>query len=244
MSARCRECHASIPDPAPNALTMRCPYCGLEQQAPDADARHRRMLEEQREARLRAEAEANAEAERRRQDREDRQEEREEREKRRERRWRPVTWLLSLIPLLIATVIIAITVFDAPARLGFGASGKDRLEQIQQQLTGTGCTTLQAPEAEYASSNVSKLVGVAEQQCIRVFAAGGGGHNSLGLKLFDPEGKELAHAAQTPGATSMDPQVQYCSPRGGTLRYQIEVGVVAKGRLSHMVLACPAPKRK
>jgi hypothetical protein len=230
---RCRECNALIPAPtARDALTMRCEHCGLEQPVPDADARHRRLLEEQREARLR-------EQERRQAEREDRAEQREVREKTRERRWRPLMWLLGLIPFLIAPVIIAITVFDAPARLGFGASGNDRLEQMQLQLASTGCTVVQAITSEYASSNVSKLVGVAEKQCIRVFAAGGSGHNALGLKLFAPDGHELAHAKST-----QDPQLAHCSATGQTLRYQIEIGVVAKGRLSSMVLACPAPAAK
>jgi hypothetical protein len=229
MSARCIECHASIPAPPPDALTMRCPYCGLEQQVPDADARHRRMLEAK-----------QLELERRRlereQAREDRKVEEERREKKRERRWRPLVWLFSLIPFLIAPVIIAITVFDAPARLGFGASGKDRLQQVQTQLASTGCKVVQAIASEYASENVSKLVPVTEHQCIRVFAAGGSGHGSLGLKLFGPDGNELAHTKST-----HDPQLQYCSPTAQALRYQIEIGIVAKGRLSHMVLACPPP---
>jgi hypothetical protein len=226
--SRCKECHAAIPAPPPDALRMRCPYCGLEQEVPDADARHRRMLEAQ-----------QLELERRREEREDRKEREELREKRSERRWRPLRWLLGLIPFLIAPVVIAITVFDAPARLGFGASGQDRLEQLQQQLAGVGCTTVHAIEAEYASSNISKLVGVAEHQCIRVFAAGGSGHPALGLKLFGPEGNELQHARAT-----SDPQLTYCSPKGQTLRYQIELGAAAKGRLSHMVLACPATKHR
>src|SRR5690242_12985386 len=96
-STRCRECHASIPVPAAlDALTMRCTYCGLEQPVPDADARRRMLLDEQREARLRAEAEARAEEARREQDREDREEAREQEEKKRERRWRPLNWLLGL----------------------------------------------------------------------------------------------------------------------------------------------------
>jgi len=134
-------------------------------------------------------------------------------------------------------VIIAVTVFDAPARLGFGASGKDRLAQMQTQLASIGCKVVHEIEAEYASSAVSELVGVGEGECIRVFAAGGTGHRTLAIKLFGPTGTQLAHQAIT-----ADPQLQYCSTTAQTVRFQIDV--TGKGRLSHMVMKCPAPPPK
>jgi hypothetical protein len=237
---RCRECNAVIPAPAdPTALTTRCSHCGLEQPAPDADARHRRALEAQREQRLRDEAE-----QRKKEHEWDKERARlEDKAKRADRRsgrvGRVIGGLAALIGLLIAPVVIAITVFDAPARLGYGAAGKDRLEQMQTQLASIGCKVVHPIEAEYASSAVSKLVGVGEGECLRVFAAGGPGHTRLGLKVFSPDNKELAHTRET-----ADPQLQYCSAAAQTLRFQIDTGPAAKGRLSHMVLACPAPPAK
>jgi hypothetical protein len=105
---------------------------------------------------------------------------------------------------------------------------------MKQQLEGTGCTTLRGISSAYASSNVSKIVAV-QAQCIRVFAAGGDGHGSLSLRLFGPDGKELAKAGNT-----TDPQLTYCSKTPASLRYEVGVSPAAKGRLSHMVLACPA----
>ena len=235
-TTRCRECHASIPVPdALDALVMHCQYCGVNQPVPDAESRRRLLLEEQREARLHAAREAELARENR---REVREEQHRERDRKEAKRGRWVTWLATLIPLLVAPTIIAVTVFDAPARLGFGASGSDRLEQMQTQLTSTGCTVVSAIGSEYASSNVSKLVKV-DPQCIRVFAAGGGGHNTLSLRLFSSGGKEVAHAKDT-----TDPQLTYCATAADTMRYEIKIGVASKGRLSHMVLACPDPANK
>ena len=147
------------------------------------------------------------------------------------RRW----VVIGLLGALIASVIIAM-VFDAPARLGFGASGKDRLELIQTQLASIGCTTLHAPDAEYATGPVSTLVEMAEGACIRVFAAGGDGHRRLGVHIFNATNAELAKQAETP-----DPQLLYCSRIAQIVRFQIDVAPASTGRLSHMVLACPPP---
>ncbi len=70
---------------------------------------------------------------------------------------------------------------------------------------------------------------------MRVVAAGGNGHPSLELRLFSADGKELAHSTST-----TDPQLSYCAKASETVRYEIVVGPASKGRLSHLVLACPA----
>ncbi|MBA2540936.1 MAG: hypothetical protein H0V17_14950 [Deltaproteobacteria bacterium] len=234
---RCRECHATLSTPtAREALTIKCTYCGLEQPAPDAEQRREALFEEQREARLRAEAEQRAKEHASNQEAALLEREAKTKEASSARRGRWMVGLFTLLSALVAPVIIAITVFDAPARLGFGASGKDRLEQIQTQLASVGCKIVHPIDSEYTSSAVSKLVGVGEGECIRAFAAGGDGHRRLAIKLFGPTGTELAHQAET-----ADPQLQYCSATAQTLRFQIDVGAAAKGRLSHMVLQCPAP---
>jgi hypothetical protein len=210
-----------------DAVTFRCTYCGREQQVPDLEARRRLLLEEQREARLRSMQEQQSA-------RELRKEQREQREAARERRGRPFRWLAGLIPMLLAPAIIAVTVFDAPARLGFGASGSDRLDQYVTQMKSTGCTIVKSVESEYANSTVSKLVPVAANQCLRVIAAGGPGHSSLTLKLFASDGRPVATASST-----LDPRVDYCATAADTMRFELGIGPASKGRLSTVVLACP-----
>jgi hypothetical protein len=226
-----------MPVPAElEVTTMRCPYCNASQPVPDLEARRRLLIEHKREARLAEQARAAEAREARREAREERERHEEAREARRGR-WG--SRLLTLVAVLAAPTIIAITVFDAPARLGFGASGADRLAQVRQQLATAGCTPLGSIGEQYATGNVSRIVAV-DQQCIRVFAAGGDGHRSLSLRLFSAEGKELAKAGNT-----TDPQLSYCNPAPGSLRYEVGIGPAAKGRLSHMVLACPdAPAEK
>lgn len=232
---RCRECHASIPTPSdPRALTTKCQYCGLEQPVPDADERRKHLIAEQREVARLADIRQREQEHAWDKERDALERKAKRADRRSERRGRWFTVVIGLISALIAPVIIAITVFDAPARLGFGASGKERLEQIQTQLTS--CTTIHPPEAEYASGPVSKLIGMAEGDCIRVFAAGGNGHSRLGVHLFGGTNTELAKQAETP-----DPQLLYCSKIAQTVRFQIDVGTASKGRLSHMVLKCPPP---
>jgi hypothetical protein len=233
-TTRCVECHASIPVPAElAATTMTCPYCHRAQAVPDLETRRRLLLDEQREARLAEQARAEEAREARREAREER-ERREEKQEAKRGRWG--MRLLTLCAILLAPTIIAITVFDLPARLGFGASGSDRLGQMKAQLEGTGCTVVRGISSEYATSNVSKLVAVpAGGPCIRVFAAGGDGHGSLSLRLFGPDGKQLAAS----GNATTDPQLTHCARAPATLRYEIKVGPASKGRLSSMVLACP-----
>ena len=216
------------------ALVMRCSYCGVEQPVPDLDARRRLLLEHQRETRLRDERLANEAREDRREAKEATEKENERKEARRGR-WG--TWLFSMLMMLLAPTIIAITVFDAPARLGFGGSGSDRLEQMRDQLVSNGCTMMKPIDSEYTSSDVSTLIRV-EPQCIRIVAAGGSGHSSLSLKLFASTGKEVAHAGD-----AFDPQLSYCAAAADAMRYEIRVGPASKGRLSHMVLTCPEPKK-
>jgi hypothetical protein len=233
-TTRCVECHASIPVPAElEATTMTCPYCHRNQAVPDLETRRRLLLDQQREERLAEQARAAEAREARREAREERERHEEKKEARRGR------WgmrLVTIVSVLLAPTIIAITVFDLPARLGFGESGSGRLATLKQQLESTGCTTLRGISSQYASSNVSTLVPV-QAQCIRVFAAGGDGHSSLELRLFGADGKQIADS----GGSTTDPQLTYCAKKPATLRYEIEIGPASKGRLSHMVLACPAP---
>lgn len=223
-----------MPVPAElEATTMRCPYCNATQAVPDLEARRRLLLEHQREARLAEQARAEAEREVRREAREEAQRKEDKQEARRGR------WgmrLMSLFAILLAPTIIAVTVFDLPARLGFGESGAGRLTQLRAQLAASGCQPLGGIAEQYATGSVSRLMPVADQQCVRVFAAGGDGHRSLSLTLYDATGKEVARAGDT-----TDPQLEYCARGAGTLRYEVAVGPASKGRLSHMVLNCPGP---
>lgn len=221
---KCGECHASMSYPEDlEATTMTCPYCHATQPVPDLQARQQMLLAHKREER-------EAQREARREEREERQRLEDKREARRGR------WgmrLTTLFAMLVAPTIIAITVFDLPARLGYGDSGSGRLAQQRTMLAGQGCTPVGGISEQYASANVSKLVPVAAKQCIRVFAAGGDGHRTLTLRLFDADGKELARAGDT-----SDPQLRYCARAPATVRYEVGVGPASKGRLSHMVLTC------
>jgi len=217
---RCGECNAKIRPPSElEAVVMRCNYCGHEQPVPDLAQRRAAIAERER---LALEKQKHAHSSRER--------DLDRREARRSRRW---TWVISLLSMLIAPVIISITIFDLPARLGFGSSGAGRLEQIQAQLASTGCTVLEPLDSEWTDGNVSRLINV-DHQCIRALAAGGGGHHTLGLKLFGADGKQLAEVTDT-----IDPQLAYCSKTKQVLRYEIAVSPASKGRLSHLVLACP-----
>lgn len=229
---RCPDCHASMLVPEdPAATTVRCVYCGATAAVPDAEARRRHQLEREREARRWAEAQAaHAAAERR--DALEAEERRADRRERRRGRWG--ARLMTLVAVLAAPTIIAITVFDLPARLGYGASGADRLRQTTTQLASVGCTVARPIRSTYATGAVSVLF-PAPAGCVRILAAGAGDHRSLGLRLFGPDGGELAKADGT-----LDPQLTYCGAAPATLRYEIVVGPAAKGRLSHTVLACPA----
>jgi hypothetical protein len=233
---RCTQCSASIPDPSDlDAVTVQCGYCGNQQPVANLLERQRLSLEKQREQRLAQAAQDEAQ----RQLRSEQAQVVERKEQRREsKRGRWGSRLLMLIPLLTAPTIIAITVFDLPARLGYGSSGSGRLETISQQLTQSGCTVLVPIESEYTKSNVSKLFPAAAG-CMRVFAAGGGDHSTLGLRLYGTDGKQLASADDT-----SDPQLSYCAPAAGTLRFEVRVGPASSGRLSHMVLSCPAEDPK
>ncbi len=238
---RCGECNATHPVPADPAITaMKCPYCGAAMVVPDIESRRRYLLEQQREARVAEQQRAHLEREARREAREEaerkeeREERKEERSERRTGRW--VGRLMTLIAVLAAPTIIAITVFDLPARLGFGESGADRLAQLSTQLRGTGCTTIAPIRSTYATGTVSQLV-TTEPGCVRVLAAGAGDHRTLALRLFDANGKEIAKAKDT-----LDPQLTHCTAAAGTLRYEVVVGPAAKGRLSHTALRCPDPK--
>jgi hypothetical protein len=190
------------------------------------DARERLELLEQR----RREAE-EYERERIREAREMQREERSEKERRWNSRWTSVVGFLSF---LIAPVIISITVFDLPARLGFGGSGAERLELYKTQLEGTGCKVMQPIKSVYTKAPLSELLPPEGRGCMHVLAAGGPGHSQLTLKLFDHNGREAAKSE-----ASSDPRLVFCAPRDGMFRYEVGIGLLDKGRLSHMVLLCP-----
>lgn len=234
---RCGECNASSSAPADPAITtMRCPYCGAAMQVHDVEARRRFVLEQQREARLRDQQRAAEEREHRREAREA-EERAEQRKERRSGRWG--ARLMTLFAVLAAPTIIAITVFDLPARLGFGDSGADRLSQLSRQLESNGCTVIAPVRSQYTTGTVSSLVTV-EPGCLRLLAAGAGDHRTLGLRLFDSDGAPLT----TTKSDTLDPQLTHCTPTAATWRYEVVVGPAAKGRLSHTALHCPDPKAK
>ena len=228
----CGNCGAKIPLPEDlSATRMRCPYCGAGAPLPDLEVR-RRALADQRRAELEERREADEREEREHQRREQAVERREQRREQRRGRWS--TRLFSLFAVLLAPVIISVTVFDLPARLGFGSSGAERIEQMVTQLSRAGCTVMVPQTSLYASGNLSQLITI-EQGCVRVLAAGGDGHRSLSLRLFSEAGKELAKSGDT-----TDPQIHYCPRAPGLLRYEIGIAPASKGRLTHAVLGCKA----
>ena len=230
-TVRCPDCHASLLVPEdPTATSVGCIYCGTRVGLTDADARRRHALELEREARLREQARAAHAREERREAREE-VERREDKKERKRGRWG--ARLMTLVAVLAAPTIIAITVFDLPARLGYGGSGADRLRQMTAQLASTGCTVREPIRETYATGTVSKLVTV-DAGCVRILAAGAGDHRSLGLRLFGADGALLGKTDGT-----LDPQLGYCAPAATTLRYEVVVGPAGKGRLSHTVLRCP-----
>ncbi|HPH67636.1 MAG TPA: hypothetical protein PLF40_17890 [Kofleriaceae bacterium] len=222
---RCAECHANIPVPAElEARTMKCQYCGATQPVPDLLAREHALLQrkileqEERERTTRALI-----------DQQDRREAAVERKK--SIRWGRIT---AIFTMLLAPTIIAITVYDLPARLGFGDAGADRVSIVAEQLKGRGCTVLSGSKSEYATGAVTKLLPGAKG-CVRVLAAGGPNQHSLTIRIFNGDGKEVGKSA-----SSADPQLEYCTTTEGTLRYEVVPGMLDKGRLTHMALACPA----
>lgn len=238
MLVRCGQCHATVPVPDQlEARTMQCAYCGAVQAVPDLAERERALHEREYQQML-------AEQQRREERRYLQQQHREEqdrKEHRRSMRWGRVATFFSV---LAAPVIISITVFDLPARLGFGEDGSDRLKLVSQQLTqasGGGCTSLSPVAARYAKSTVTELVSL-PGGCLRVIAAGGPDHDDLTLRVFDGQGKEVAKSP-----ASRDPQLEYCPPGSSAsgaapapLRYEVVPGMMDKGRLSYAALACPA----
>jgi hypothetical protein len=230
---RCAQCHASLPIPeALEARTMQCHYCGAIQGVPDLAARERALAERQR-----AEAHArHVEQEARHREQEAQRQARREAEERQERRsgvrWGRVTTIFSM---LLAPAIIGVTVFDLPARLGFGPDGKDRLAIVATQLAERGCTPLAPVAAQYTSTTITGLV-KPEGRCLRVVAAGGPDQDSLKVRIFDLDGEEVAASKE-----SSDPQAEHCPPTSGSLRYEVVPGMMDKGRLSHLAVACPPP---
>ncbi len=203
---------------------MKCQYCGATQPVPDLLAREHALLQrkiidqEERERTTRALIEQQ-----------DRREAAVERKK--SIRWGRVT---AIFTMLLAPTIIAITVYDLPARLGFGDAGADRVSIVAEQLKGRGCTVVSGSKSEYATGAVTKLL-PNSKGCLRVLAAGGPNQHSLTIRIFDADGKEVGKSA-----SSADPQLEYCSNAEGTLRYEVVPGMLDKGRLTHMALACPA----
>jgi len=99
---------------------MRCTYCGCEQPVPDLAERR---------AALAAREKAARDAEQRQRETEERAQKavRDKEERRERRRFRRGHFITTMFALLIAPAIISVTVFDLPARLGYGSSGADRL---------------------------------------------------------------------------------------------------------------------
>jgi hypothetical protein len=239
---RCADCHATIPVPDElSARTMKCQYCGAVQAVPDLAAREHSLMQ-RRHAEL-AEQQQRADVARHQAQlaRDAQRDVLERKERRSGVRWGRVVTLFSM---LLAPTIIAITVFDLPARLGFGAAGADRLKIVATQLSERGCTVLVQPASLYSGGTVSRLVTVessGQLTCLRALAAGGPDHTSLTVRIFDLDGKQVAKSE-----SSSDPQAEYCAPAAGSLRYEVVPGVAAKGRLTHMALSCPsaAPSEK
>ncbi len=223
----CAACNAPLALPADlAAVTLTCAYCGKTQPVPGMLERHRLLLEQTREARLleqhradvaRDQAEAVTAARR-------------DRQASRRSRW---TWLRGLVPLLLAPTIIAVVVFDAPARLGFGDAGEARLRLAIAPLRAAGCAERTPMDDLYASSPVVRAITVNAGACVHVLAAGGPHHDRLRIRLLDGTGAELAKTELT-----SDPQLQSC-PRPGALRFVVDVAPAAKGRLSLAAFTCP-----
>lgn len=203
---------------------MKCQYCGAGQPVPDLLAREHALLQRKLVEQDHREREQNAVR-----DQQDRREAAVERK--RSIRWGRVTGIFAM---LLAPTIIAITVYDLPARLGFGDAGADRVSIVAEQLKGRGCQVAVGASSLYATGAVSKLL-PSPKGCLRVLAAGGPNQHSLTIRIFDRDGKEVAKSG-----SSADPQLEYCITGEGTVRYEVVPGMLDKGRLTHMALTCPA----
>lgn len=236
---RCNECHATVPIPeALSARTMKCGYCGAVLTVPDLAQREAAMLEQRRLALHERELEQAAHERYQQAQRQAVREHHERKERRSSVRWGRVTTLLGM---LLAPVIVSVTVFDLPARLGFGDAGADRLGQVAAQLAARGCIAVGAAESAYATGAVSRVVAApteGQPPCLRVLAAGGPGHRSLRVRLFDLDGKELGSSGD-----QSDPQLEECARASAAVRYEVVPGVASKGRLTHQALRCPAPAK-
>lgn len=232
---RCNECHASIPVPdSLQARTMKCSYCGAVVSVPDLAEREAAMLERRRLEVYERDLAIAAAHRRDEAAREAARDHREHKERRSSTRWGRVFTLTSM---LLAPVIVSITVFDLPARLGFGDAGQDRLKIVAAQLAERGCHVVVPAASLYATGTVSQLVPPAaagQAGCLRVLAAGGPSHTALTVRLFDLDSKAI-----TKSESSSDPQAETCVSQEGSLRYEVVLGVAAKGRLTHMAVRCP-----
>ena len=212
---------------------MQCAYCGAVQAVPDLQARERALIERQRQEQVAYQLEQEAYHRHEEAMREAAREAEDRKERKRGVRWGMVTTVFSM---LLAPVIISVTIFDLPARLGFGEDGSDRIALIATQLGEGGCKELVPSTSAYTKSTVTRLVKL-EGGCLRVLAAGGPDHDDLTVRIFDVEGKEVAKST-----ASRDPQLKYCSSAPASLRYEVVSGMMDKGRLTHLALACPAAK--
>ena len=203
---------------------MQCQYCGAGQPVPDLLAREHALLQRNVVEQDYREREQNSVR-----DQQDRREAAVERK--RSIRWGRVTGIFAM---LLAPTIIAITVYDLPARLGYGDAGADRVSMIAEQLKGRGCTVAVGATSLYATGAVSKLL-PAPKGCLRVLAAGGPNQHSLTIRIFDRDSKEVVKSD-----SSADPQLEYCITGESTVRYEVVPGMLDKGRLTHMALTCPA----
>lgn len=229
---RCGQCHASIPVPEElEARTMQCQYCGAVQGVPDAAARERALWERQRHEAHMYQVEQQAWHREQQAMREAHREHEDRKERRAGIRWGRVTTIFSM---LLAPAIISVTIFDLPARLGFGGDGSDRTKLIVQQLESRGCKVVVQPESLYTKSAVTTLAPL-ESGCLRVLAAGGPDQDSLKIKIFNLDGKEIAVSPE-----SRDPQLEHCpKDPAGSWRYEVIPGMMDKGRLTHVAVSCP-----
>lgn len=206
---------------------MKCQYCGAVQPVPDLAARQQALLQ-QRQAELAAQ---QRQAEEAREARREVSQQQESAERRRGVRWGRVT---TLAAMLVTPAILSVTVFDVPARLGFGGAGADRLALIAAQLVERGCRIAVPASSQYVAATVTQLVRV-ETGCVRAIAAGGPHQGALTVRIFDRDGAKVATSE-----SSSDPQIEYCPTGPGSLRYEVVPGLLDKGRLTHSALICPA----
>jgi hypothetical protein len=235
---KCGQCAASIPLPADIAvLRMTCTYCGAEAPVPDLERRQQLLAERAAEERR---ADRHAREMRDREDERHRRAE-EQKERKQEAKRERTFWTLHRLwiagAVLVGPAIVGSQFYDLRGRY-LGTTGQDRVDLVRSQRETAGCRTVVPSTVRY--SNDETIVGMTtpeSDRCVEVLAAGGTGHRQLELRLFDPDGRQVAHFEH--GGT--DGRVQYCGHATGPYRYEIDPGLNDKGRLTYAVLTCPPP---